>query len=179
VLMVSDDGGATWQLRPFPARYPDPGINSLACVSVSTCYISGWDDAPQSFDNGKVTSGSTPIAAVTQDAGLTWQGIRLPEPPSLPSGEPPDVFMSLALQCPTASTCIALADNVAGYKHAAIYTTTGSDLVNGGASGWAIAGALSGDLATILAGVGLVHMARRRLRRRREASSMTATAGTS
>jgi hypothetical protein len=180
VLMVSDDGGATWQLRPFPARYPDPGITSLACVSVSTCYISGWDDAPQSFDNGNATSGSTPIAAVTQDAGLTWQGISLPGPSSLPlpSGEPPDVFMSLVLQCPTASTCIALADDVAGHKHAAIYTTTGSDLVNGGASGWAIAGALPGDLATIFVGAGLVHMARRRLRRRREASSMTATAGT-
>jgi photosystem II stability/assembly factor-like uncharacterized protein len=126
VLMVSNDGGATWQQRPLPARYPDPGIDSLACVSVSTCYITGWDDVPQSFDNGKATSGSTSIAAVTQDAGLTWQPIGLPEPSSssLQPGEPPDVFMSVSsLQCPKVGTCIALADNVAGNKHAAIYTT--------------------------------------------------------
>lgn len=178
VLLVSDDGGATWQQRPLPPRYLHPGIDSLACVSISTCYITGYDDVPQSFGNGKATSGSTPIAAITQDAGPTWQRIGLPGPSSLPPGEPPDVFMSMSsLQCPTATTCIALADNVAGNKHAAIYTTTARDLMNGGASSWAIADGLLGDLGTIFVGVGLVHMARRRLRRRREAASMTATAG--
>lgn len=123
-VMVSDDGGVTWQERPLPARYPHPGINGLACVSVSTCYITGWDDVPQSFDNGKAISGSSSIAAVTRDAGLTWQAIGFPEPSSLPPGEPPDVFMSVSsLQCPKANTCIALANNVAGNKYAAIYTT--------------------------------------------------------
>jgi hypothetical protein len=79
---------------------------------------------PQSFDNGKATSGSSSIAAVTQNAGLTWQAIGLPEPSSLPPGEPPDVFMSVSsLQCPKVNTCIALANNVAGNKYAAIYTT--------------------------------------------------------
>jgi hypothetical protein len=81
---------------------------------------------PQSFDNGNATSGSTSIAAVTQDAGLTWQPIGLPEPSSssLLPGEPPDVFMSVSsLQCPQAGTCIALADATAGNKHTAIYTT--------------------------------------------------------
>jgi photosystem II stability/assembly factor-like uncharacterized protein len=123
-MMVSDDGGATWQERPLPARYPSPGIDDLACVSASTCYITGDDDVPQSFENGKAISDSTSIAAVTQDAGLTWQSIGLPEPSSLPQGEPPDVFMSVSsLQCPQANTCIALADNVAGNKYAAIYST--------------------------------------------------------
>jgi hypothetical protein len=178
VLMVSDDGGETWQPRPLPASYPAPGINSLACAQVSTCYIAGWDDAPQSFDNGTATSDSTPIAAVTQDAGLTWQGIGLPGPSSLPlpPGEPPDVFMSLVLQCPTASTCISLADNVSGYEHAAIYITTARNLTNGDASGWVVAGSLSGDLGTILVGAGLVHAMRRGLRRHRQASSVTAAA---
>lgn len=123
-VMVSGDGGATWTPRPLPARYPHPGIDDLACVSVSTCYITGYDDVPQSFDNGKATSGSSSIAAVTQDAGLTWQAMSLPKPSSLPPGEPPDVFMSVSsLQCPQVSICIALADNVAGNKYAAIYTT--------------------------------------------------------
>ncbi|HMD91823.1 MAG TPA: hypothetical protein VKG80_04195 [Trebonia sp.] len=123
-VMVSDDGGATWQERPLPARYPHPGIQDLACVSVSICYITGWDDVPQSFESGKATSGSSSIAAVTQDAGLTWREMSLPEPSSLPPGEPPDVFMSVSsLQCPQVNICIALADNVAGSKYAAIYTT--------------------------------------------------------
>lgn len=122
VLMVSGDGGATWQERPLPARYPHPGITALACVSDSTCYIMGWDDKAEKFDNGKATSGSRPIAAVTQDAGLTWQAMGFPEPSSLPPLMPPDVFMSVSdLQCPTANTCIALAPGTG--KRAAIYTT--------------------------------------------------------
>jgi photosystem II stability/assembly factor-like uncharacterized protein len=170
VLMVSDDGGATWQQRPLPAGYPDPDIDQLACVSGSTCYIAGWDNAPQSFGNGKATSGSTSIAAVTADAGLTWQGIGLPGSSSLPlsPGEPPDVFMSMSsLQCPTATACIALADNVVGDKHAALYTTTARNLTDGGASGWSIAGSLLGDLATIVVVAGLIAMVRRGLGRHR------------
>jgi hypothetical protein len=50
------------------------------------------------------------------------------------------------------------------------------DLMNSGASGGAIAGTLFGDLGTVFVGVGLVRMVRRRLRRRREAASMIATA---
>jgi len=64
-----------------------------------------------------------------------------------------------------------------GYKHAAIYTTTARNLLTGGASGWAIAGAVSGDLGTIFVGAGLVHMMRRRRRRHRDATSVAATAG--
>jgi hypothetical protein len=48
--------------------------------------------------------------------------------------------------------------------------------MNGVASGWVIAGGLLMDLATVFVGVGLVHMVRRRLQRRREAASMIATA---
>jgi hypothetical protein len=50
------------------------------------------------------------------------------------------------------------------------------DLMNGVASGWMIAGGLVMDLATVFLGVGLVHVARRRLERRREAASMIVTA---
>jgi len=50
------------------------------------------------------------------------------------------------------------------------------DLMNGVASGWVIAGGLVMDLATVFAGVGLVHLVRRRLERRREAASMIANA---
>lgn len=124
VLLVSDDGGATWTPRPLPASYPTPGIQDIACVSDSTCYLAGWDDKAQSFDGGKATSGSTSIAAVTRDAGRTWQSIGLPEPSKLPALEPPDVFMSIAsLQCPQVGVCIGLADNMAGNKYAAIYST--------------------------------------------------------
>jgi photosystem II stability/assembly factor-like uncharacterized protein len=124
VFMVSDDGGVTWTVRPVPADLPGLGIDNIACVSVSTCYITGWDDKPQRFDGGHAVSGSTAIAAVTQNAGLTWQPIGLPEPSKLPALEPPDVFMSVSsLQCPQVNTCIALADNIAGNKYAAIYKT--------------------------------------------------------
>jgi hypothetical protein len=50
------------------------------------------------------------------------------------------------------------------------------DLMNGGASGGAIASCLFGELVTVFFGVGLVRMVRRRLRSRREAASMIATA---
>jgi hypothetical protein len=125
-MLVSDDGGAAWTVLPLPARFPSPLIDNLACVSASTCYVAGSDSQVQSFDNGKATSGSSEFAAVTEDAGLTWQPMTMAQPPAsqLQPGEPPDVFMSLSsLQCPRAGVCIALADNVAGNKHAAIYTT--------------------------------------------------------
>lgn len=170
-LMVSDDGGATWQPRPLPARYPHPGIDGLACVSASTCYMMGWDDVPQSFDDGKATSGSTPIAAFTQDAGLTWQGIGLPGSGlPLQSGEPPDAFYSVALQCTFVGSCVGLANNVAGFGHTAIYRSTASSPTKDGVSGWAAAGGLLGDLGTIVMGGGVVRMMRGRLRRRRVAS---------
>ena len=89
-------------------------------------YLAGSDSVPQSFDNGKASSGSLSFAAVTQDAGLTWHSMSLPEPPAaqLRPGEPPDVFMSLSsLDCPRVNVCIAMANTVAGNKHAAIYTT--------------------------------------------------------
>jgi photosystem II stability/assembly factor-like uncharacterized protein len=123
-LMVSDDGGATWTERPISPRFPDPGIDDLACVSASTCYITGSDAVSEHFDNGTATSGGSSFAAVTYNAGLTWQAIGFPEPSSLPRFEPPDVFMTVSsLQCPKVNTCIALADWVAGNKYAAIYRT--------------------------------------------------------
>lgn len=123
-FMVSDDGGVTWTAPPVPANYPHLGIEDLACVSVSTCYITGYESKPQRFDGGHAVSEATSIAAVTKDAGRTWQGIGLPEPSKLPAFEPPDVFMSVSsLQCPQVNVCIAMADNVAGNKYAAIYKT--------------------------------------------------------
>jgi photosystem II stability/assembly factor-like uncharacterized protein len=125
-VMVSDDGGMTWTARPLPARFPSPVIDNLTCVSASTCYITGSDSVAQRFDNGNAISGGSDFAAVTQDAGLTWQAMGLAEPPAsqLQPGEPPDVFMSVSsLDCPQVNICIALADNVAGNKYAAIYTT--------------------------------------------------------
>jgi photosystem II stability/assembly factor-like uncharacterized protein len=125
-FLVSDDGGTTWTVRPLPARFRSPLIDNVACVSASTCYITGSDSAAQSFDNGKAVSQGSYYAAVTQDAGLTWQAMSMAEPPSsrLQPGEPPDVFMSVSsLRCPQVNVCIAMADNVEGNKHAAIYTT--------------------------------------------------------
>ena len=124
VFMVSDDGGVTWIARPAPPNLPGLGIDHIACLSASTCYITGWDDKPQRFDGGHAVSGSTSIAAVTENAGRTWQMIGLPEPSKLPAMEPPDVFMSVSsLQCPQVDVCIALADNMSGVKYAAIYKT--------------------------------------------------------
>jgi len=94
-------------------------------VEVSeTMALTGSDDVAEHFDNGTATSASSSFAAVTKDAGLTWQAIGLPEPTSLPRFEPPDVYMSIAsLQCPQAGTCIALTDAATGSKYAAIYRT--------------------------------------------------------
>jgi photosystem II stability/assembly factor-like uncharacterized protein len=123
-LLVSADGGATWTERPLDAKFPTPVIQDLACPTASTCYVTGSDDVAEHFDNGTATSASSSFAAVTKDAGLTWQAIGLPEPASLPRFEPPDVYMSIAsLQCPKAGICIALTDGATGSKYAAIYRT--------------------------------------------------------
>jgi hypothetical protein len=123
-LLVSADGGATWTERPLDSKFPTPEIQDLACPTASTCYVTGSDDVAEHFDNGTATSASSSFAAVTKDAGLTWQAIGLPEPTSLPRFEPPDVYMSIAsLQCPQAGTCIALTDAATGSKYAAIYRT--------------------------------------------------------
>jgi photosystem II stability/assembly factor-like uncharacterized protein len=123
-LLVSADGGATWTQRPLDAKFPTPVIRDLACPTASTCYVTGSDAVAEHFDNGTATSASSSFAAVTGDAGLTWQAIGLPEPASPPRFEPPDAYMSIAsLQCPKAGTCIALTDGATGSKYAAIYRT--------------------------------------------------------
>jgi RNA polymerase sigma-70 factor (ECF subfamily) len=87
---VTRDGGKTWQ--PAPANGETP-ISNVACSSTREC---GFLAAPLS---GK------PVLVETADAGKTWAS--RPGPPGL-SG---DSIGSIALSCPSASTCTVVASS--------------------------------------------------------------------
>ena len=87
---VTRDGGKTWQPAPTKGETP---LSNVACSSTREC---AFLEAPLS---GK------PVLVETADAGKTWAS--RPGPPGL-SG---DSIGSIALSCPSASTCTVVASS--------------------------------------------------------------------
>jgi len=87
---VTRDGGKTWQPAPTQGETP---LSNVACSSTREC---AFLEAPLS---GK------PVLVETADAGKTWTS--RPGPPGL-SG---DSTGSIALSCPSASTCTVVASS--------------------------------------------------------------------
>lgn len=81
---VTRDGGKTWQPAPTKGETP---ISNVACSSSGEC---AFLEAPLSGE---------PVLLETADAGKTWAS--RPGPPGLSGGS----IGSVALSCPSASTC--------------------------------------------------------------------------
>jgi len=105
VLLTSDDGGVTWQRRPWPSGYGPGPEPEVTCVDAAHCAMIGFIER-----NGTVvspgigyTSGKDAVQytviAFSSDGGGTWTASTLPHSMPYP--------MIDALTCPTTRTCYA------------------------------------------------------------------------
>jgi photosystem II stability/assembly factor-like uncharacterized protein len=88
---VTRDGGRTWQPAPTKGETP---LSNVACSSTGECAFL------------EALFGGKPVLVETANAGKTW--VSRPGPPEL-SG---DSIGSIALSCPSASTCTVVASNL-------------------------------------------------------------------
>jgi hypothetical protein len=122
VMAVSADGGATWTARNLPATVPDPQLFQFACPTAATCYVAGEDSIPE--QTGNTYNGGSAVAAVTHDGGMSWHRVTFPRPAHVPSGMQGDAFMAIGqIQCPQASTCVALGVSDQGSKSTPVYVS--------------------------------------------------------
>jgi hypothetical protein len=89
-LLASIDGGASWQLVEA-AGLPGGFVTGLSCPGTSDCWAAGFA-APDG-------SGARGFLASTADFGETWQQAQLPQ----------GIVVSRDVQCPTSTSCYALA----------------------------------------------------------------------
>jgi photosystem II stability/assembly factor-like uncharacterized protein len=109
VLLVTDDGGASWRPGIMPAHVGAGWPTRITCPDTSHCAMLGYviGPGPQGGSmsvgaDGKVTE-TVPdqysVVGFSTDGGLTWTARRLP-------ASVPGPFLE-ALACPTASLCYA------------------------------------------------------------------------
>ncbi len=96
VLLVTDDGGATWRPVTMP-RHVGPGGPEVTCADASHCAMLGLAIGPD--PQGGSVPDDYSVVGFSADGGLTWTIRRLPA--SIPGPELD------ALACPTASLCYA------------------------------------------------------------------------
>ena len=117
---VTNDGGRTWTSSKLPVALlgldvPLLGQTRIVCASARTCAILGLSGSVSCSDASSCSI-SNPSATFeeTTDGGRSW--IAHAGPPGLKS-----LLGVSAVACPSASTCVAVAD---GYGSAASYATT-------------------------------------------------------
>jgi photosystem II stability/assembly factor-like uncharacterized protein len=90
-LLASTDGGASWQLV-HATGLPSSGLlTGLSCPGTSDCWAPGF--------GGLDNHGFHGFLASTADFGKTWQQAQLPQ----------GIMVPVDVQCPTSTTCYALA----------------------------------------------------------------------
>lgn len=96
-VMVTRDGGKTWQTR----RIPDGiSVEQMACPAPTTCVL--WGDSEAGL---KVMKSPPPaMVLITRDSGATWQRSKTP-----PQGA--CCTYSPRLTCPTLTVCYAYGGN--------------------------------------------------------------------
>ncbi len=124
VIAFSSDGGATWTASTLPHTIPYPMIDALTCPTTRTCYGAGSDNIAQRI--GNTYNGSSPVVAITHDAGRTWQRVTFAVPAKVPCGMQGDSFMDIGqIQCPQPDACIAIGVSDQGSTSTPIYTNHG------------------------------------------------------
>ena len=109
VVLVTDDGGASWRPGRMPAHVGTGWPAQVTCTDARHCAMLGFVMGPGSQDSSMSVSASGQITETvpdqysvvgfSADGGLTWTVHRLPA--SIPGP------MLDALACPTASLCYA------------------------------------------------------------------------
>src|SRR6185437_3518176 len=109
VVLVTDDGGASWRPGTMPAHVGAGAFPAVTCTNASHCAILGYVIGPgsqggsMSVDaNGNITQtvpDQSGVVGFSADGGLTWTVRRLPATIPYPTLE--------ALACPTANLCYA------------------------------------------------------------------------
>ena len=105
VLLTSDDGGATWRQRAWPASFGPGAAPHVTCPDASHCAMTGFieHDGTVRDGIGGYTSGKDAVQytviGFSSDGGLTWRASTFPRSMPYPNME--------ALTCPTTTTCYA------------------------------------------------------------------------
>lgn len=119
-VLVTGDGGRTWQIRPLPGDVPVPQLDSVRCVSATTCWAAGSEKVRPAV--GRSTVGASVVFVGTTDAGLTWSKAVVAVPATAPNDQGGDAYMSVGgMSCPTATVCVALGIVDIGSKFVPVY----------------------------------------------------------
>jgi len=124
-VAASDDGGATWQLKPLPADVPQPQLSQISCPTARDCWVSGEEAVPEVI--GTSVNGGSAVVLVTHDGGATWQKVTFVVPPGAPNDQGGDAYMSVGdIQCPSVSSCVGLGISDQGSSTTPVYTDAAS-----------------------------------------------------
>ncbi len=126
VLLTSDDGGVTWQQRPWPNGYGPGLFPDVTCMDASHCAMIGFVERNGTVTDqlGGVTSGKDAVQytviGFSSDGGATWTASTLPHTIPYP--------MIDALACPTTRTCYAAGSDLIAQRIGNTYNA-GSSVV--------------------------------------------------
>ena len=123
--IVSTNGGASWVVRPLPSSIQGPEIFSTSCPSAGTCWLAGTYALEVQTSVGGVPqfSGGSPLLVSTTNLGQTWTPAPVVTPAAEPQGE--DASLISTIQCPTATSCLALGATRQGSTHSLVYSYSG------------------------------------------------------
>jgi hypothetical protein len=118
-VLVTTDGARTWHVRALPADVPVPQLDSVRCVSSTTCWAAGSEKVRQ--QTGR-SAGSSAVFVGTTDGGATWSKVAVTVPATAPNDQGGDAYMSVGgISCPSASVCVALGVVDIGSKFVPVY----------------------------------------------------------
>jgi hypothetical protein len=122
-VVTTDDGGATWALRPLPSSVPDPQMSDLSCSSAQQCWVGGSEAVPQQI--GNVYDGGSSVLLGTTDGGASWSRSTFAIPAGAPNDAGGDAYLAVGeISCPRADTCVALGASDQGSLSTAVYSIT-------------------------------------------------------
>jgi hypothetical protein len=119
-VVITTDGGATWQLRPLPTNIPLPQLGSLACATATVCWLGGSEAVPVTI--GNVQNGGSPVLLGTTDGGSTWTKVTFIVPPGTPNYDSQSFLSMGPISCPSPDACVALGSVAQGSPSTPVYS---------------------------------------------------------
>jgi hypothetical protein len=105
-VVVTSNGGATWETRTLPDDVPLPQLASLSCASAMVCWAGGQESVPQVI--GNVHDEGSPVMVGTNDGGAAWSKATFAIPPDAPNYLGQSFLTVGDISCPDTSGCLAL-----------------------------------------------------------------------
>jgi hypothetical protein len=113
-VVITTDGGVTWQLRPLPTDVPLPQLDLLSCATATVCWLGGQEAVPATI--GNVQNGGSPVLLGTTDRGSTWKQITFVVPPGAPNYDSQSFLSMGPISRPSPDACVALGSAAQGHR---------------------------------------------------------------